>query len=57
LVDAEDLSIAAGFGGTSESASMNSSRDLAKRGFHRFSKAIVLEGLPLIPAPHTEPEK
>ena len=51
-------SISAGFGGTSASASTNSPRDLRRgSGFHRFSKAMVLDGLPLIPAPQTEPEK
>jgi len=49
--------MASGFAGTSESASMNSSRDFDRSGFHRFSNAIVLDGLPLMPAPHTEPEK
>ena len=26
-------------------------------GFQRFSNAMVLDGLPLMPAPHTEPAK
>ncbi len=50
-------SISAGFGGTSESAFTKSSRVFVSSGFQRFSKAMVLDGLPLIPTPQTEPEK
>src|SRR5207237_10850969 len=50
-------SISAGFGGTSPSASMNAGRSSESIRFHFFSKAMVLEGLPLIPAPQIDPEK
>ena len=36
---------------------MNASRSSDSIGFQRFSKPIVLDGLPLSPAPHSEPEK
>src|SRR5262249_35210068 len=49
-------SIAAGFGGTLESASTNSSRELESSGFHCFSKARALDGVLLRPVPQTEPE-
>jgi hypothetical protein len=51
------LSISAGFGGTSASASTNSSLEHERSGFQRFSKAIVLDGFPLIPEPQADPAK
>src|SRR5205085_4596008 len=48
--------ISAGLGGTSESACTNASRLFESIGFQRFSNAMVLDGFPLIPAPHTDPE-
>jgi len=44
-------------GGTSARRSMNVSRSSRSIGFQRFSNAMVLEGLPLKPVPHIEPEK
>ena len=38
-------------------AATNASRSSLSMGFHRFSNAIVDDGLPLIPAPHAEPAK
>src|SRR5438067_3088862 len=46
-----------GLAGTSMSASMNWSRGSESMRFQRFSKAMVLEGLPLIPTPQPEPRK
>ena len=46
-----------GFGGTSEIACTKSSRDFVSSGLYRFSNAMVLEGLPLMPAPQAEPAK
>ena len=50
-------SIPAGWGGTSTSAATNSSFGRVSIGFQRFSKPIVLDGLPLSPAPQAEPAK
>ena len=50
-------SISSGFGGTSVKASIKACRSLDSIGFHRRSKPMVLIGLPLKPAPHTDPEK
>src|SRR5205814_8280783 len=50
-------SISGGFAGTSARASTKASRDSDSIGFQRFSNAIVLDGLPLMPAPQTEPAK
>ena len=46
-----------GLAGTSMSASMNWSRGSESMRFQRFSNAMVLEGLPLIPTPQPEPRK
>jgi len=56
-LNARISSIAAGFGGTSASASTNASRGSDSIGFQRFSNAIVLVGLQLSPVPQTDPEK
>src|SRR5205814_6525492 len=50
-------SISAGFGCTCASASTNACFGSESIGLKRFSNAIVLEALPLMPAPHDEPEK
>jgi hypothetical protein len=49
--------ISAGLGGTSATAAMNASRASASSGLKRRSKARVVEGLPLMPAPQAEPAK
>ena len=49
--------MSAGFAGTSASASMKASRSSESIGFQRLSNAIVLDGLPLRPAPQSDPEK
>src|SRR5712692_7450437 len=56
-LNARTRSISAGFGGTSESASMNPCRSSDSIEFQCLSNASVLVGFPLRPAPHTEPEK
>src|SRR5207244_3021000 len=50
-------SMSLGFAATPARAATKASRSRASIGFQRFSKAIVLEGLPESPAPQTEPEK
>src|SRR5262249_15545473 len=56
-LNARISSISSGFGGTSANDSTNASRSRDNIGFQRRSNAMVLVGLPLRPAPQTDPEK
>ena len=50
--------MSAGFGGTRRDERVtNVLRSNESTGFQRFSNAIVLDGLPLMPAPQTDPAK